>query len=174
MTTSNIHHLTQPLTRATLRSDRSRAIGPAGTVARIVGGGWMVGSVTAAEISGGFTPLEWILGLIAFPGLLVCAQWAWVRHIQRRLDATGPVGHAATIGLFLALYLTPEYAPALEATSDAALIFFGASMLLAAARGYPGCELLAASNWLLRRDDQVGCVVYGPVDFAEARLRRAS
>jgi len=47
-------------------------------------------------------------------------------------------------------------------------------MLLAAVRGYAGCELLAVSNWLLRRDDQVGCVVYGPVDFAESRLRRAS
>jgi hypothetical protein len=174
MTTSTVDHVTQPLSGATSRSDRSRAIGPAGTVARILGGGWMVGSVIAAEISGGFTPLEWSLGLIVFPGVLFCAQWAWARHTQRRLHATGPIGHAATIGLFLALYLTPNYAHALEATSDAALIFFGASMLLAAARGYAGCELLAISNWLLRRDDQVGCVVYGPVDFAESQLRRAS
>jgi hypothetical protein len=29
-------------------------------------------------------------------------------------------------------------------------------MLLAAARGYAGCEVLAVSNWLLHRDDQVG------------------
>ncbi len=174
MTTSTVDHVTQPLTAAAPQRDRPRAIGPAGTIARILGGGWMVGSVTAAEISSGFTPLEWILGLVAFPGLLLCAQWAWVRHRRRRVNATGPVGHAATIGLFLALYLTPNYAPALEATSDAALIFFGASMLLAAARGYAGCELLAVSNWLLRRDDQVGCVVYGPVDFAESRLRRTS
>ena len=57
-------------------------------------------------------------------------------------------------------------------TSDAALIFYGASMLLAAARGYAGCEVLAVSNWLLRRDDQVGCVVFWPVDHLERGPRR--
>jgi hypothetical protein len=46
--------------------------------------------------------------------------------------------------VFLALYLP-------EPTSDAALIFYGASMLLAALRGYAGCEVLAVSNWRLRR-----------------------
>ena len=70
--------------------------------------------------------------------------------------------------------MTPNYAPAIEATSDAALIFFGSSMLLAAVRGYAGCELLAISNWLLRRDDQLGCIVYGPIGLAETQLRRSS
>lgn len=51
--------------------------------------------------------------------------------------------------------------------SDAALPFYGVSMLLAALRGYAGCEVLAISNWLLRRDDQVGCVVFAPVDHPE-------
>jgi hypothetical protein len=53
--------------------------------------------------------------------------------------------------------------------SDAALYFYGAAMLLAAVRGYGGCEVLAVSNWLLRRDDQVGCVLFWPVDALEAR-----
>ncbi len=51
-------------------------------------------------------------------------------------------------------------------------MFYGASMLLAAARGYAGCEVLAISNWLLRRDDQVGCVVFWPIDQLEHHLRR--
>jgi hypothetical protein len=54
-----------------------------------------------------------------------------------------------------------------EPTSDAALIFYGASMWLAALRGYAGCEVLAASNWLLHRDDQVGCALFWPVDQLE-------
>jgi hypothetical protein len=66
------------------------------------------------------------------------------------------------IGVFFALWLTPDYAPALSVTSDAALLFYGASMLLAAARGYAGCEVLALSNWLLRREDQIGCPVFAP------------
>jgi hypothetical protein len=32
-------------------------------------------------------------------------------------------------------------------------------MLLAAARGYAGCAVVALSNWVLRRDDQVGCLL---------------
>jgi hypothetical protein len=45
-------------------------------------------------------------------------------------------------------------------------------MLLAALRGDGGCEVLAVSNWLLRRDDQVGCMVFWPVDQLERHLRR--
>jgi hypothetical protein len=151
---------------------RSRAIGPAGTAARILLGGYMVGSVIEAEITGGFTPLLWALGVIAFPGVLLAAQWAWARDGGRRLHATGPIAHLVTLGAFVALTLMPEYNPAIDVTGDAALIFLGTSMLLAAARGYAGCEVLAISNWLLRRDDQIGCMVFAPVDLAESRRRR--
>jgi hypothetical protein len=75
--------------------------------------------------------------------------------------------------VFIALVLTPAYAGPLSFTSDAALIFYGASMLLAAARGYSGCEVLAISNWILRRDDQVGCLVISPIDDFERRLKSA-
>jgi hypothetical protein len=51
--------------------------------------------------------------------------------------------------------------------SDAVLIFYGASMLIAAIRGYAGCEALAISNWMLQRDDQLGCLFFSPIDFAE-------
>jgi hypothetical protein len=47
-------------------------------------------------------------------------------------------------------------------------VFLGASMLLAALRGYSGCESLAISNWLLRRNDQVGCLIFSPLDHLEA------
>jgi hypothetical protein len=56
-----------------------------------------------------------------------------------------------------------------DVLSDAALLFYGASMLVAATRGYAGCEVLAVSNWLLRRDDQIGCAPFWPVDAWEAR-----
>jgi hypothetical protein len=147
-----------------------RAIGPLGTAARVLLGGFMIGSVIAA----GFEPLEWALGLGVFPGVLLAWQWLRARRTPRRLVATGPVGHALTIAAFLALYLTWWYAPGLAVTSDAALIFFGGSMLLAAARGYAGCEVLAISNWLLRRDDQVGCVVFAPIDHVERASRAAA
>jgi hypothetical protein len=47
-------------------------------------------------------------------------------------------------------------------------------MLLAAMRGYGGSETLAISDWLLRRNDQVGCLIFLPVDDLEARRERRS
>jgi hypothetical protein len=73
--------------------------------------------------------------------------------------------------VFLALVLTPWYVPPLAFTSAAALVFYGASMLLAALRGYSACEVLAVSNWILGRDDQIGCLVLSPIDAAEARVK---
>jgi hypothetical protein len=141
---------------------RQRGIGPAGTAARVIVGGLLLGSVAQGHVARGFHLSSWVLGLVGFPVLLLAGQWLRARRTPTQLRATGPVGHALNLAAFLALYL-------LEFTSDAALIFYGASMLLAALRGYAGCEVLAVSNWLLRRDDQVGCAVFWPVDQLERR-----
>jgi len=83
------------------------------------------------------------------------------------------LGDLVYIAVFVALYLTPSYAPALSVTSDAALLFYGTSMLVAAVRGYVGCEVLAVSNWVLRRDDQIGCMLFWPPDTAESDRQHA-
>jgi hypothetical protein len=77
------------------------------------------------------------------------------------------VAGAINLGVFLALFLTPWYAPPLAVTSNAAQLFYGASMLLAAWRGEAGCEVLAVPNWLLHRGDQVGCALFEPIDRLE-------
>ena len=43
-------------------------------------------------------------------------------------------------------------------------------MFLAAWRGYPGCEVLAISNFVLRRGDELGCPWFWPFDTLEAHL----
>jgi len=152
-----------------IRPAPRRAIGVLGTLARLAVGGWMLASVIAA-----FHLDEWyepVLGLLVFPAIVMLGQWLRLRPTSAPLRATGPVGHLVNVAIFVALYLTPQYFPPLAFTSDAAVYFYGASMLLAAVRGYAGCEVLALSNWLLRRDDQVGCVLFLPVDAVEARLR---
>ena len=45
------------------------------------------------------------------------------------------------------------YALLLAFTGDATLYFYGGSMLLAAWRGFDGCEVQAVSNWLMGGDD---------------------
>jgi hypothetical protein len=143
-------------------TDRPRGIGPLGTTARLVVGALLLGSVLWGHLARGFHLSSWVLGLVGFPAVLLALQWLRARRTPAPLRATGPAAHALNLAVFLVLYV-------LEPTSDAALIFYGASMLLAAVRGYAGCEVLAVSNWLLGRDDQVGCAVFWPVDQLERR-----
>ncbi len=141
---------------------RERGIGAAGTVARVAVGALLLGSVAWGHVQGGFHPAQWALGLLGFPAVLLTGQWLRARRTPTRLRATGPAAHVLNLLVPVALYLT-------EATSDAALVFYSASMLLAAVRGYADCEVLAVPNWLLGRDDQVGCAVFLPIDHLERR-----
>lgn len=147
-----------------------RAIGRWGTTARVLVGGYLLGSVVVGSFTGDgvFEAESWLFGLVALPAVVLGSQ-AWrARGRPARLVAyTGPAGHLITLSVFLAMYGTTWYAPPVDFMSDGALLFFGGSMLLAAVRGYAGCEVMAISNWLLRRDDQVGCLLFDPVDRVE-------
>jgi hypothetical protein len=145
-------------------SARVRSIGTLGTTARAV-----VGAVFVALGLVGLPPfhvLPWwqiLISLAAVPVLAVVLQLARSAFAQRPLNETGGVATLLNCGIFAALLLIP-------ATRGMTFLFLGASMLLAAARGYAGCESLAVSNWILRRDDQIGCLLFSPVDAYEARL----
>jgi hypothetical protein len=137
-------------------------------VARVVVGLFLLVSVITSSMHAGFDPASLILGLLGFPAVLLAWQWSRARHTPTRLQATGIIGFTLNAAIFLALYLTRWYAPGWSFLSDAALLFYGISMWLSSLRGYAGCEVLALSNWLLRRDDQVGCVLFTPIDAARA------
>jgi hypothetical protein len=155
-----------------------RQIGPIGTIARLVIGpiliafGVLGGQVIwiDGQLRSQFHLLPFILGVIVFPALLLGLQWLRIRVAPARFQATGPVGSVLNILIFLALISTPVYAPQIAFLGYGAFVFYGASLLVAALRGYAGCEVLAISNWILRRDDQVGCLVLGPLDYAEHRM----
>jgi hypothetical protein len=159
---------------ANQQTERRREIRVVGTVARVVVGLFCLVGVVSDSLQAGFDPAAFVLGVLGFPAVLLAWQWVRARHTPTRLQATGPLGFAINAAIFLALYLTRWYAPEVSFFSDAALLFYGVSMLLAALRGYAGCEVLALSNWLLRRDDQVGCVVFAPIDYLERRGERSA
>jgi hypothetical protein len=142
-----------------------RRIGPAGTAVRVIV------ALGLVYLAGGADGLPWsvewydpLLGLVALPALTVLLGLAARRYASRPLRFTGPLGHALNCALIVALVANPY-------TGGAAALFYGATVLVAAWRGQPGCELTVASNWILRRDDQVGCPVFAPIDAAEARHR---
>ena len=150
--------------------DMKRTIGPIGTGVRIILGLIMFGSVFYGQlIKGPFRPLSWVIGLLIFPGIFIIWQYLRARRNPARFEDNGPVATVLNVVIFFAFYFTYVYAPSIDYMSDAVLIFYGLSMLLAALRGYGGCESLAISNWLLKRDDQLGCLVFSPIDNAESR-----
>jgi drug/metabolite transporter (DMT)-like permease len=152
----------------------SRDLGPIGTGTRLVAGLLLVGNVAYGQlVSQHVRPATWALGLVGFPAL-VLAWHVWrVRRHSARFSHDSPLSYAVGALLFLTLYLTWWYAPALSITSDAALIFFGGAMVLTALLGYAGCELLTPSNWLLRRHDQIVCAVFAPFDALDQRRMRS-
>ena len=158
-----------------------RQIGPIGTASRaVVGFVFLFG----LGIPGGVTTvhghyeyrldvLSVILGAIAFPAVVLALHWWSIRGRSTPLRATGPVATTINMVVLLALFLIPFYAPRIYFISTAAAVFYGASMILAAVRGKAGCEVTAISNWILRRDDQVGCPVFTPIDSMEHRREAA-
>ncbi len=155
------------------RRTPGRAIGPIGTAARLVAGLLLVGNVVYGQlVTHHLRPATWALGLIGIPALVLAWHvWRILRNPAHFYN-NSPLSFALGAILFLALYLTWWYAPALSVTSDAALIFFGGTMVLTALRGYAGCEILTLSNWLLRRNDQIACAVFEPFDALDRRVAR--
>ncbi len=133
----------------------NRDLGKWGTIARVLlGAGFVV-----AAFSIGVKWHDAAIGLVAFP-VAVMLVIAFRGRSAAPLRLFGSSGHGLNCVIAIAafvLLLVP------------ALLFYGASMLLAAVRGYGGCELFAASNWLLERDDQIACPVFTPIDAAETR-----
>ncbi len=149
----------------------NRKIGTVGTLARLILGLILFGSVFYGHfIKGPFRPLPWVIGLLIFPALFIMWQYLRARRNPARLEANSPVATVLNVVIFFAFYFTYIYAPPIDFMSDAVLIFYGLSMLVAALRGYGGCESLAISNWLLKRDDQLGCLLFLPIDSAERQL----
>jgi hypothetical protein len=144
-----------------------------GTAARAVLGLTLLAIVLQGELSTrGINVLSLCVGLVGIPAVVLTWQWLRARRMPARLEATRPWDFALNMAVVAALYFTPWYARPLAFTSDATLYFYGASMLLAAGRGFDGCEVLAVSNWLLHRDDHVGCALFAPVDYLERRWGR--
>jgi hypothetical protein len=148
-----------------------RDIGPIGTTARLVVGLLLGGLIVYGQLSssGHLTLITWVLGLLGFPAL-VLAWHVWrIRRNPARFHDISPSSFVLSLALPVTLYLIGWFVPPLWFTSDATLIFVGSSLLLATLRGDAGCEFLALSNWLLRRNDQVACAVFTPIDSLERR-----
>lgn len=151
---------------------KDKGLGPIGTMARFGLGLGLVGSVAHGQLATRVVLAPWVLGLVGFTALVLAWHWWRIRHHPAPFRDTGPLSFTLSVALPLALYFTWWYAPTLSVTSDAVLIFVGLSMMLAALRSSAGCEILAFSNWLLGRSDQIACAILTPLDSLEQRHLR--
>jgi hypothetical protein len=136
-------------------------LGPIGVASRVV-----VGLVFVAAALWWREPTltDVVVGLVAMPAVATVALALRARVRPEPLDATSPTAHCLNVVLFLALFFIPL-------TAGGTFLFYGVSMFVAAIRREGGCEVTAIANAVLDRDDQVGCVLFGPIDAAEAVRR---
>jgi hypothetical protein len=151
-----------------------REIGPIGAVSRIAGG--LIAIALPIGI-GGFTWWDAAAALVALPLAATGAAALIIATYQRR--APGALGRRRAICSGPACWLiaimigTAAGIDALTPASGevALLIWLGVSMLIAAARGYGGCEVLGVPNMITGRRFQIGCILYTPIDRMEASRR---
>ena len=156
---------TEQVTEVRIAGKQRRAIGPIGTIARI-GLALFVGFAFYQVWSAG--DLRWytpVLGLAVFPAVTVLVVMTWQRVRQTPIHGNGPLGTVINHAIIFGLIAVPF-------TSLAAGLFYAASALLAVVRDYKGCEVVAISNTLLRRHDEVGCFLFTPADALDSRLTR--
>jgi hypothetical protein len=142
---------------------KSRRIGPVGTTTRLVAA---AGLLYLAFFDGTSWGLEWYdaaVGLALLPAAVIAFGLVARRYASGPVRFTGSAGTTANCLLIVGLAVNPY-------TAGGAALFYGATLLVAAWRGQPGCEASVVSNAILGRDDQIGCPVFSPIDDAEARL----
>jgi hypothetical protein len=143
----------------------TRRIGPIGTSTRLLIAAALLYLALFDWTTWGLT---WYDGAIA-AGLVAASVAAGLvarRYAHGPLRFTGPAATTLNCAAIIAL-VANRY------TAGGAELFYGATLLVAAWRAQPGCEATVLSNLILRRDDQIGCPTFTPIDEAEARIQAA-
>ena len=150
---------------------RRRQIGPIGTVVRLVVGPFLLymAFVDGPPFAQGFEwGLRWydlVVGLLVLPAVMLGVGLAARRYAPGGVRFMGTAGTLLNGAVLVAL--------ANQYTGGGAALFYGATILIAAVRGQAGCEGTMLSNWILDRNDEIGCPAFTPIDAAEERFRRS-
>lgn len=152
-----------------------KALSRAGTVARgAVGVGLLVIAVTTQHLSW----WDVAAAVLVLPALAVMTAAAVNRLVGRtRLARTARIPWSPTqimaaavilavvLGVGVALtYVSPIDGGALYA-------FFGMSMVIAAVKGFDGCEILALPSLVFGRTEAIWCPLYSPLDAIDTPSR---
>jgi hypothetical protein len=154
----------------------ARQIGPIGTVSRIVAGLLLLAFPVVTHGIGGW---DVAAAIIAFPLIasalhsLISAAYdrylaGWITRRRTARSTRTWLINVSVLGLIVAIATGMTFVTPVDA--GAIWLFFGASLLVVAARGDAGCEVLAFVNAIAGHRDTTGCVAFAPVDSLEAKL----
>jgi hypothetical protein len=150
---------------------QQREIGPIGAGIRLAVALFLlyIAFVDGPPLADGFEwGMRWydvVVGAVALPASMLGFGLAARRYAPGDVRFMGLPGTLLNGAVLVAL--------ANPYTGGGAALFYGASILIAVARGQAGCEGTVVSNWVLGRNDQIGCPAFTPIDLAEERLRRS-
>jgi hypothetical protein len=150
-----------------------RDIGPIGTASRLAAG---FAAIVVPIASSGLGWWEWA-ALDAFAILAPPMAWAVLGGYERWAPEAFASRHlmlSAPSCSLIAIFVALSFAVSALTPADGDVVLWvwlGASMLVAGAAGYGGCEVLAFPNVFMGRRDRIGCVLFTPIDAAEARYR---
>jgi hypothetical protein len=152
-------------------SERSNKAPPVGRALRILLGLALIVYVTPI-----YFRLPWRVffeSLLLMLGLIVgyCA----IHIVSRRVAAFGSFAgavlvNALLVGLYVAGFSKWQVL-GYGKGQLAAVTFLGVSLVVAGIRSVAGCELMAIPDLFLRKDVELACLIFSPLDKLERRLR---
>jgi hypothetical protein len=150
----------------------AREIGPIATASRVVGGLLFLVIPTAMHGITWWDIAAALLGLPLLAGVVAAGVGAAWRRWPGSAGGSVALPRAAA-GLVVVVVLGVAIGLTFISPIDGVAVwaFVGLSMLLAALRGYGGCEVLAVPRLFDSAASSFPCVLYAPIDAAEGRRR---
>ncbi|MCZ6462976.1 MAG: hypothetical protein O7A09_01460 [Proteobacteria bacterium] len=144
--------------------DPNRAL-PIGRLLRsLLGVALVTLSISTVATSSGervLAALGWTVGLVLLYAMLHWIIASRLGHLNRWLGAV------LALGPIVALFLLGGAPGQLGA-----MLFLGASLLLASVLADPGCEVMSIPGLLFGRRTHLVCLFFSPIDWVEERLSR--
>lgn len=109
---------------------------------------------------GVFIRLSWTIGLLAFYAILHFAIIRFTPKMDRVLGAV------LAFGPFLAVFILGYGGPA----ATGALTFLSISLILAAIRADPGCEVMTIPAIFSGKHTHLACLLFSPIDWCERKM----
>lgn len=115
---------------------------------------------TAVTLKGVIIRLTWAIGLVLF--------YLLVHFIILKipLKINNIVGAILAFAPFLAVFFIGYGGPA----ATGALTFLAASLILAAIRADPGCEVMSIPTVFTGKHTHLGCLLFSPIDWIEHKF----